>query len=65
MKDDFRYEDTRFGFKWGPMGVVRITSDPKYGVVIGIETPTDRVDVRSTPSGRLRVGKVARRKVAK
>lgn len=51
-------ETTKFGFKFGPIVVERMSSDPKHGVWIQLWTGKQIVVVRSTPSGLLRVGNV-------
>ena len=54
----FPCQETKYGFKWGPVTVERCTSDPKFGVIITATTPKGRVHLRVTPSGLIRTGKV-------
>lgn len=55
---DFDLEETKYGFRWGPMRVVRSVSDPKYGVEIMITNNDDtwssgkHIFVRMTPGGK-------------
>lgn len=49
---------TIYGFRWGPVTISRLYSDPKYGVWIGISTPRQEIAIRATPTGLLRVGTV-------
>lgn len=48
----FTGEVTQYGFTWGPLEVVRVMSDGKYGVVIYAQTEYDRLEIRATPGGR-------------
>jgi hypothetical protein len=53
---------TRFGFEWGAANVDRLMSDEGFGVVIAVHTTCGQVvNIRVTPSGRIRVGKVGKR----
>ena len=56
----FSGQETRYGFDWGPVEVRR-TADlgPKLGVVLMLITKRERLDVRVTPGGRIRVEKGA------
>lgn len=44
-----------YGFKWGEAEVTRIHSDPKLGVIMMVDTPLERLELRVTPSGLIRV----------
>jgi hypothetical protein len=55
---DFKCEETKFGFRWGPATIERCISDPKFGVVITVTTPKGRAHLRVTPTGFIRTGKV-------
>ena len=46
---------TRYGFKHGPAVVSRVCSDDKQGVWIEVMGPRQRVVVRVTASGLIRV----------
>lgn len=46
------FEETQFGFKWGPLEVTRILSDERIGVVISVKSGLDEYEVRASPSGR-------------
>lgn len=51
------YNETTYGFVYGPISVTRLFSDPKKGwVVIGIATPKHRdIQVYVTKTGKLRI----------
>lgn len=49
---DFVLEETKYGFRWGPLEVVRMVSDPKFGVVISLLTDGEEMEVRCTPKGK-------------
>lgn len=51
----FELKETPYGFKWGPMGVFRIGSMDRFGVMIEIVTPKQTLMIRSTPTGFIRV----------
>lgn len=51
------------GFKWGPLTVVRIFNDPKVGAIVEVGGKRDRIEIRVTPSGRLRAGPIIRRQI--
>lgn len=57
----FPVEDYAYGFTWGPADVIRIASDDKWGVMLEVRTPRQRLEIRVTPSGIVRVGKPERR----
>lgn len=44
-----------YGFAWGPVAVTRLVSDPKYGVVILLKSEKQRLEVRVTPKGLIRL----------
>ena len=48
----FSFAMTRYGFRWGPLRVERIISDPKWGVVLRIGTDREQWEVRVSPKGR-------------
>jgi len=43
---------TDFGFRWGPMSVTRLASDPRWGVVLLVAGGGEEVQIRVTPRGR-------------
>lgn len=49
---DFRLEETKYGFRWGPMEIQRLMSDDKIGVVISVMTDDDEMEIRCTPKGK-------------
>lgn len=49
---------TTYGFSIGPIHIQRLVDDPKWGTVVVIQTPKERVEIRSTPTGLLRIGPV-------
>lgn len=59
--NDYHLSETHCGFKWGPLKVTRISSGPTWGAVIEVETRTHFLQVRVTPSGRIRVDTVVTR----
>jgi hypothetical protein len=48
---------TKYGFEWGPLEVVRIASTPTWGYALDIISNRQRLEIRVTPSGIIRVGK--------
>ena len=52
MSGDFVLEETKYGFKWGPLEVMRLLSDDKLGVVISLCTEDEEMEVRCTPKGK-------------
>ena len=44
-------EETKYGFKWGPLIVERDASDPKGGYVLSVYTGQHCIDIRATPKG--------------
>jgi hypothetical protein len=55
--DGFGLDETRYGFRWGPVDIERTASDPKWGVVLYLRTPRQCIEVRVTPTGLFRIGK--------
>jgi len=49
-----------YGFAWGAVEVVRVCSDKKYGNTLFVQTETERLEIRITLGGKLRVGKVTK-----
>ena len=43
---------TEYGFEWGPLEVVRLISDRRYGYVIAVTNGAETLEIRSTPKGR-------------
>jgi len=59
---DYQLTDEPYGFKWGPMVVSRCISDERIGVVVTIQTKCNReVNIRVTPGGQIRIGRVGKR----
>ena len=52
MSDDFDFEHTPHGFRWGPLTVQMVMSDPKLGVVIDVEAGKASMTIRASPGGR-------------
>lgn len=50
--NDFILEETKYGFRWGPLEIMRMVSDPKFGVVISLMTETEEMEIRCTPKGK-------------
>lgn len=48
---DYELTETKYGFRWGPLTVERLISDPKFGVLIEVSTPMQRMEIRSSPQG--------------
>jgi len=48
----FPLEHIKYGFRWGPMTVERVISDPEWGVVVRISTPHRALEIRASPAGR-------------
>ena len=53
---------TQYGFTMGPCEVTRIAADPKWGSYVEVAGKRQRIEIRVTPSGLLRVGKIINRK---
>lgn len=49
------YKGTQFGFEYGAARVVRIASDKKGWVVIGVTSPKGSVEVHVTKTGKIRL----------
>lgn len=49
---DFKLEETKYGFRWGPIEIQRLMSDDKIGVVIAVMTETEEMEIRCTPKGK-------------
>lgn len=49
---DFELEETKYGFRWGPLEVARLISDPKWGVVVTLMTDKEELEVRCSPKGK-------------
>lgn len=47
-------EQTRFGFKYGSLYVVRIMGDGKF-VCLGIGTKKSQIEIYATPSGNMKI----------
>ena len=56
--NDFKLEETKYGFRWGPLEVMRLISDPKWGVVISLMTDKDELEVRCSPKGKRMTTKI-------
>ena len=52
---------TQYGFTQGPATVTRIHTDPKLGAWLEVSGKRERVEIRVTKGGRLRVGKTIKR----
>lgn len=50
------YRETRYGFEWGAAKVSRCASH-KGHVVLTVVTPKERLDIRVTPSGLIKLDK--------
>lgn len=53
---------TEFGFVMGSMEITRVCSDNKWGSLIEVKTAREILEIRATPSGLLRVGRIKRKK---
>ena len=51
-----------YGWSFGPADIIRIHSDPKLGVWLYVTGAKERVEIRVTKSGLLRVGPVIKSK---
>ena len=52
------YETTQYGFKWGPVEVIRHCSDDKEGwVLMSLKTKREEIEFRVTAGGRFVVRK--------
>lgn len=43
---------TDFGFRWGPMTVTRLASDPRFGFVLLVSNGIEEVQIRVSAKGR-------------
>jgi len=59
---DYKIENTQYGFIFGPATVTRVCDFGKFGCVFQVSTARQRVDIRVTPSGIIRVEQVITRK---
>ena len=50
--NDFKLEQTAYGFIWGPMDLERTCSDPKFGITLTLKSDHREVEVRMSPKGR-------------
>jgi hypothetical protein len=48
---NFPFNETRYGFDWGPLKIERIASDPKFGVVVFVGSEREQYELRVTPKG--------------
>ena len=55
---------TQYGFVMGPCEVIRICSDLKWGSLIDVQGKRQRIEIRVTNGGRLRVGPIITREEA-
>ena len=46
------YQETQYGFEWGPVTVTRLLSDSKGGYLLQISTPSRVMEIRATPHGK-------------
>lgn len=53
----FPLEETDYGFRWGPVAVERVLSDPKFGVLLSLATRKHKIELRVTPGGRILIYK--------
>lgn len=64
LPDRYELVLDQYGFKWGPVSIIRLTSDAR-GVVIGIKTPHESLDLMVTPRGRVRIYDQIRRRTTR
>jgi len=57
-----KIENTQYGFIFGPATVTRICDSEKWGCVLEVSGARQRVEIRVTPSGQIRVGPIITRK---
>jgi hypothetical protein len=65
MRQLTEQEIARYGFRFGPCVVTRIHNDPEFGSLIEVSGKRERIEIRVTASGLLRVGKIIKRKDGK
>jgi len=53
--DNFDFEETNYGFRWGPAEIERTASAKSWGVVFTIKTARGDFVVRVTPTGYFRL----------
>lgn len=58
--DKCKGSTNKYGFLWGPLLVTREAQD-EHGVYLALETKRYRLEVRVTPSGFIRLGKLSKR----
>ncbi len=63
MSTDKMY-NTQYGFVFGSAVVTRLCNGDKWGYVLEVSGKKQRVEIRVTPSGRIRVGPITTRKEA-
>ena len=56
--------NTQYGFVFGSAVVTRLCNGAKWGYVLEVSGKKQRVEIRVTPSGRIRVGPITTRKEA-
>ena len=49
---NFPFNETRYGFDWGPLKIERVFSHPKHGVVVRIGSEHQQFEVRVSPKGQ-------------
>jgi hypothetical protein len=59
-----KIENTQYGFIFGPATVTRICDSEKWGCVLEVSGARQRVEIRVTPSGQIRVRPIITRKEA-
>lgn len=57
---DFPLTHTQYGFQWGPAQITRIFSDPNRAVILSVVSSKERVEIRVTKGGMLRIGPVTK-----
>jgi len=60
-----KIENTQYGFVFGPANITRICDSEKWGCILEVSGARQRVEIRVTPSGQLRVGPIITRKEEK
>jgi len=58
-------EFTDSGFVVGPLEVFIVGAHEKYGVIIQLKTDLESLEIRSTPSGRLIVSAISKKRLKK
>ena len=49
------FEQTQYGFRWGPLEVTRLCSEEKHGCWLRVQGVKQFIDVRVTKGGRVRL----------